>query len=204
MQQLKVFRTGERIIDRVDFEELALKSVDPELGPTILHPDFSGKKGKEKEKETPQLSIPLFFPPNVYSTQTSLDHLRQLLSTRGPRHRRGVYVWIALMPLTAPFMLIPVIPNLPFFFCVWRSWSHYRAYRASQYLSTLVENKVISPEPNDNLNAVYSTTPDTQLLLSRESVPALVSSFDLSKSATKDIYRAIEQANTRFEKAKTL
>ncbi|KAK1222343.1 hypothetical protein PQX77_014821 [Marasmius sp. AFHP31] len=202
-QQLKVFRAGERIVDRVDFEELSLKSVDPELGPTILHPDFSGKKGKEKERKAPQLTIPLLFPSSVYTTQTSLDHLRQLLSTRSPRHRRGIYLWIALMPFTAPFMLIPVIPNLPFFFCVWRSWSHYRAYRASQYLSTLVENKAIVPEPCDTLDAVYTTTPDPELLLAREAVPAVVSSFDLSKSATKDIYRAIEQANTRFEKAKT-
>ncbi|KAL0067519.1 hypothetical protein AAF712_005510 [Marasmius tenuissimus] len=201
--KLKVFRAGERIVDRVDFEELSLKSVDPELGPTILHPDFSGKKGKEKEKNAPQLSIPLLFPASVYTAQTSLDHLRQLLSTRGPRHRRGIYLWIGLIPFTAPFMLIPVIPNLPFFFCVWRSWSHYRAYRASQYLSTLVENKAIVPEPSDTLDAVYTTTPDTELLLAREVVPTVVSSFDLSKSATKDIYRAIEQANTRFEKAKT-
>ncbi len=41
LTQLKLFQYGERLIDRIDFEELALKSVDPSLGPTISHPDIS-------------------------------------------------------------------------------------------------------------------------------------------------------------------
>lgn len=26
-----------------------------------------------------------------------------------------------------------VIPNLPFFFCIWRSWSHYKGKFASKH-----------------------------------------------------------------------
>lgn len=46
--QLKVFQYGERVVDRIDFEELALKGVDPSIGPTVLHPDFSGKVGRKE------------------------------------------------------------------------------------------------------------------------------------------------------------
>ena len=44
--QIKVFRTGERLVDAIDFEELSLKAVDPSLGPKILR-----WRGKEKDSE---------------------------------------------------------------------------------------------------------------------------------------------------------
>jgi len=33
-------------------------------------------------------------------------HLRTLLTSREPRHRRGFWMWMAIAPLTAPFMLV--------------------------------------------------------------------------------------------------
>ncbi|KAI0366672.1 hypothetical protein BV20DRAFT_971607, partial [Pilatotrama ljubarskyi] len=47
----KAFLYGERLVDRLDFEELALKSLDPSLGPrlsNIVHPS-----GKEKTAPVP-------------------------------------------------------------------------------------------------------------------------------------------------------
>ena len=40
--QTKVYNYGERLIDRLDFEELALKSLDPSLGPKITSPRTAG------------------------------------------------------------------------------------------------------------------------------------------------------------------
>ena len=76
-----------------------------------------------------------------------------------------------------------IIPNLPFFFCVWRSWSNYKgtfdvcysffpkrykfilltytyafsflAYKSSQYLQSLLDHNVIVPEANEALDKVY-------------------------------------------------
>jgi hypothetical protein len=53
-----VFRGGEAIVDRIDFEELALKGIDPSLGPTILRPDFSRKE--EKDSKNYKVSKDLF------------------------------------------------------------------------------------------------------------------------------------------------
>lgn len=36
MWQRKTFLYGERLVDRMDFEELALKSVDTSLGPKLM------------------------------------------------------------------------------------------------------------------------------------------------------------------------
>jgi hypothetical protein len=46
--QFKVFTYGERLVDRLDFEELALKGVDPSMGPKITHP----RSPSEAQKKT--------------------------------------------------------------------------------------------------------------------------------------------------------
>ncbi|EDR13552.1 uncharacterized protein LACBIDRAFT_308599 [Laccaria bicolor S238N-H82] len=166
--KLKTYQMGERLVDRMDFEELALKSIDPSLGPSIKHPGGGHAlegKGKEKGKESvassasekgeDSLVIPLLYPPSQTSSSAALAHLRQYVEHRMPKHRRGFYTWMILTPFTAPFMIIPIIPNLPFFFCVWRSWSHYRAYKSSQYLQNLLENSVIVPEGSEVLDGIY-------------------------------------------------
>ena len=60
MFQLKTYQMGERLVDRMDFEELALKSIDPSLGPSIKHPGGGhalGGKGKGKGKESVASSV---------------------------------------------------------------------------------------------------------------------------------------------------
>ncbi|TFK73650.1 hypothetical protein BDN72DRAFT_869039 [Pluteus cervinus] len=150
--QLWVYRNGEKLVDRIDFEELALKGIDPSLGPSILHPDISGKDSTSSKVP---VSIPLVFPPSISSGSATLDNLRSLVEQRTPKHRKGFITWAIIAPFTAPFMIIPIIPNLPFFFCVWRSWSHYRAYRASQYLQSLIDNGSIVPEESHSLDTIY-------------------------------------------------
>lgn len=46
-----MFQTGERLVDRFDYEELALKGVDPSMGPTIVHPDITGKGVRESDEK---------------------------------------------------------------------------------------------------------------------------------------------------------
>jgi Mitochondrial K+-H+ exchange-related len=39
--QLRTFRYGEWLVDRIDFQEFALKSVDPSLGPSVINNEKS-------------------------------------------------------------------------------------------------------------------------------------------------------------------
>jgi Mitochondrial K+-H+ exchange-related len=136
-------------------------------------------------------------------------------------------------------LILAIIPNLPFFFCVWRSWSHYRgifsrdhlglllsyrisviAYKASQYLQSLLDHDLIIPEANESLDEVYKLHPPSsnpnsvsessessgssapqephRLLLAPEAVPAILSLFEFeSTTASADLHRAIEQARSR-------
>ncbi|KAH7914286.1 mitochondrial K+-H+ exchange-related-domain-containing protein [Hygrophoropsis aurantiaca] len=194
--QLRTYEYGERLVDRIDFEELVLKAIDPSLGPTVVSSAATDMKHDkihiiENQRET----IPLIYPPSIYNafptalsdaSHPCLEHLRTLLKTREPRHRKGFWTWLTIAPLTAPFMIIPVVPNLPFFFCAWRAWSHYRdrvnvfglspyypymelmivvqiAYRSSQYLTSLLDHELVVPTPSEELDELYKSSASTLL-----------------------------------------
>ena len=153
-------------------------------------------------------------------------------------------MWLAASPFTAPFMLIrmfgfrtykfrqltsaeAIIPNLPFFFCAWRSWHHYRgkfhfhrrcplltsffrqAYKASSYLEGLILRGAIEPQPSVRLDRIYEQYgPDApgdekkanSPLLRREAVPKIVSLFELPSTAEADLYRALDQTANRLKR----
>jgi hypothetical protein len=46
-----LYQAGERLVDRLDFEELALKSIDPSFGPSIRNPKRGRLKHLEKENK---------------------------------------------------------------------------------------------------------------------------------------------------------
>ncbi|KAK2465405.1 hypothetical protein APHAL10511_002759 [Amanita phalloides] len=226
-----IYDMGEKIADQLDFEELALRSIDSSKGPKIPNaeasvplssPPSSSSSSLTTGKESSEvLKIPLFYPPSICTRSETLGDLRALVSHRIPKHRKGFYFWVLVAPLTTPLVLIPVIPNIPFFFCVWRSWSHYRAYKASQYLETLLEHDMIVPEESQLLNMVYdqygsrskksesenskdedgklkSTIADRDaLLLTPGAVPNIARVCSLQTSAETDLHRAMEQARQR-------
>jgi hypothetical protein len=48
---LRTYQYGERLADRIDFEELALKSVDPSLGPSLSHSQIGSHNEMLGEKD---------------------------------------------------------------------------------------------------------------------------------------------------------
>lgn len=121
--------------------------------------------------------IPLLYPPSRdfgHDSMSPLFHIRSLLSKRSPHHKKWFYIWLAIAPLTTPFALlresrtsfqvgvtifsspvcfwsrsVAVIPNLPFFYAVWRTWSHYRG-------SFYVTNNYTFLNPKTNLDSMES------------------------------------------------
>lgn len=155
--RLRVFEFGERFLDRLDFEESALKRIDvKQAPPTNVPKDLTGVEREEAEAAWAKLEVPLLYPPSVSSAPSALSDLRALLQKRIPQHNKGFWTYLIIAPLTAPFMIVPVIPNLPFFFCAWRAWSHYQALRGARHVNALLENGKIVATPDTTLDAVYA------------------------------------------------
>lgn len=48
------------------------------------------------------------------------------------------------------------IPNLPFFYLVYRAWSHWRALHGGKHLQFLVNNNLLTLTPSPVVDAVYA------------------------------------------------
>jgi len=53
-------------------------------------------------------------------------------------------------------MLVPVIPNLPFFYVLYRAWSHWKAFSGSKHLEFLLKHNLPTPAPSGTLDQVYT------------------------------------------------
>lgn len=49
------------------------------------------------------------------------------------------------------------IPNLPFFYLVFRAWSHWRALSGSKHIEFLLDNRLVKPKPSLILDELYAS-----------------------------------------------
>ncbi|WVR09445.1 hypothetical protein IAU60_006512 [Kwoniella sp. DSM 27419] len=142
------YAKGEKLMDRIEYEEWALKAVKENAGVKI---------SKEGKIEGDKIEIPLLRPEIKGTTLPPLlPKLHRMLLHRIPYHRKMMYRSLIFTPATAPFAIIPVIPNFPFFYVLWRAWSHYKAWRGALYLETLLKNGLIVEKEDRTLSEVYA------------------------------------------------
>lgn len=157
----RTFAAGEKLMDRIEYEEWALKAIDPVFGPSLKHATPEQNQ-QQQQHQTPSQStsrqtVSLLYPPTLITSASLLTSLSSLTARRTPHHRSRLVWCIIGMPLTIPFALIPIVPNLPFFYLVWRAYSHWKAYRASLYLSSLLELRKLVPTTSSILDEVFAS-----------------------------------------------
>lgn len=148
-------RYGNRALRTIPYEEWGLKSV----------PTLSARRREEeilgKEKHH------LIFPESMIPIAKAPEVLHTLATERAGLHRSRMMWCFVGMPITAPLGLLPVIPNLPFFYLAYRAWSHYRALAGGKHLQWLLSRNFFTLSPSDTLDAFYpghlpSSSPTTK------------------------------------------
>ncbi|KAI2635982.1 mitochondrial K+-H+ exchange-related-domain-containing protein [Xylaria nigripes] len=135
---------GNRALRRIPYEEWSLKSV-PTLSTRRREEEIMGK---EKHH--------IIFPESIISASRASQVLQTLATERESLHRsRMIWCFIG-MPISAPLGLVPLVPNLPFFYLAFRAWSHYRALSGGKHLQWLLSNKFFTLSPSKELNTIYS------------------------------------------------
>ncbi|RDA96216.1 hypothetical protein CP533_1707 [Ophiocordyceps camponoti-saundersi (nom. inval.)] len=161
--QRRVVDYGNQALRRIPFEEWGLRSVPP----------LSVRRSRE-EGEAGRRGVELVFPGGAFAPDEARSTVLRLATERLGLHRQR-FIWcFAAMPLTLPFALVPMhdakltfshysIPNLPFFYLVYRAWSHWRALAGGRHVQWLVENKLLHSVPSAKLSQLYaSSRPSTR------------------------------------------
>ncbi|GAA5937978.1 Mrx19p [Sporobolomyces koalae] len=192
---------GEKMMDKIEFEEWALKAIDTNLAPK----PFESTAASASKMHEP---VELIFPPSLLDSTKLIEQLQSQLRHREPHHRRAMYKCLALSPATIPFGLLPIVPNFPLFYVMWRAWSHWRAHKASSYLLSLLAapDSNISLSPSSKLDAIYSNVENSttdSVLLTPEMANELSSQFGFSIEEQKELARAVGQAKERLQQVIT-
>lgn len=132
---------GNRAFSRIAFEEWGLKTL-PAAHAAAL----------ESIKTTP-----VVYPGRFLAEGEVLTTLRRLAQERQGLHKQRLWWSIVGMPLSAPFALIPIVPNIPFFYLAFRAWSHYKALYGAKYLAVLLEKKLVAPEASAELDGLVAS-----------------------------------------------
>ncbi|CDS02253.1 uncharacterized protein SPSC_02635 [Sporisorium scitamineum] len=155
----RTYVLGERLMDRIEYQEWALKGIDPAMGPHLIRRKPKDADTNESTSGIPKLDhVPLLYPSSLLEPQRLLKSLKNLTDHRTPHHYRRFWYCVVGMPITVPFALVPVVPNLPFFYLVYRAWSHWKAYKSSQYLSTLIAQDLVRPTESKELDSIFAQT----------------------------------------------
>ncbi|KAK0701672.1 mitochondrial K+-H+ exchange-related-domain-containing protein [Lasiosphaeria miniovina] len=169
--QKSVVNYGNYAFRRIPYEEWGLKSVPP----LSQRRRVVERNGSEK--------IEVVYPKSLLAMDKVPGILETLATERQSLHKRRLIWCLVGMPITAPIALIPVIPNLPFFYLVYRAWSHWRALAGGKHVQFLVQQSLLSLTPSPVVDEVYAAQklplpstpqPTTDAIVSR------VESFDPS------------------------
>lgn len=154
--QKTVVGYGNEALKRIPYEEWALKSVPP----------LSTKRKDDELRGDDKVEV--VYPRKLVSADKVTEVLHALSTEREALHRRRLIWCFVGMPISAPFALVPIIPNIPFFYLVYRAWSHWRALAGGKHIQFLLQNKLLIHTPSPKLDEVYSeqepplpSTPET-------------------------------------------
>ncbi|PSS18158.1 Protein of unknown function DUF2343 protein [Actinidia chinensis var. chinensis] len=121
----KLYGLGLRLLARIKPSEIFLKSISKEVG-----------------------EVEITFPTSL-NARLARRRLRHIALRGTVIHKRYFYGSVSLLPLTAAFAVLP-LPNIPFFWMLFRTYSHWRALKGSERLLQLVSDSL---ETQDSSNA---------------------------------------------------
>ncbi|KAI4106726.1 MAG: hypothetical protein LQ339_002917 [Xanthoria mediterranea] len=142
--QRKVTHYGNKLFETIPHEEWGLKSIPP-LSKRRKDEELKGKK-----------EVEVIFPASVIAEDKVKLALREFAGDeRQALHTKWMWATIISMPLSAPAALIPVLPNIPFFYMVFRAWSHWRARSGSRHIDFLLDNRLLKFTTSSKLQLAY-------------------------------------------------
>ncbi|KAI9501924.1 mitochondrial K+-H+ exchange-related-domain-containing protein, partial [Coemansia spiralis] len=116
----KIYTYGETLMDRISFKEYFLKEIPTKSEGTMVN----------------KVDI---IVPDILSEAEVLNDLRSLAVTQEPYHKRWMLYCCYLLPVSSLFTLVPLIPNFPFFYNLFRVYSHYKARHGALHLQHLLD-----------------------------------------------------------------
>ncbi|XP_028088382.1 uncharacterized protein LOC114288954 [Camellia sinensis] len=179
----KLYGLGLRLLARVNPSEILLKSISKEV-----------------------TKVEVTFPSSL-NARFVRRRLRHIAIRGNAIHKKYFYGSVSLLPLTSAFTILP-LPNIPFFWILFRTYSHWRALQGSERLLQLVSDSsekqnspVATPnrskiEHDDSENGVHNLLGPSWVLRPSQELEKLIQRGDaqdgLSKCIISDVCKTFD------------
>ncbi|XP_010479954.1 PREDICTED: uncharacterized protein LOC104758728 [Camelina sativa] len=124
----KIHGFGLKLLARVKPTEIFLKSISKEV-----------------------TSVQITYPPSL-DPRLVRRRLRHIAMSGTILHKKYLVGSVTLLPVTSAFMVLP-LPNIPFFWVLFRTYSHWRALQGSEKLLKLISNQSNPQKPDSSDDA---------------------------------------------------
>ncbi|CAK7198709.1 hypothetical protein SEUCBS139899_001373 [Sporothrix eucalyptigena] len=167
----RIVSSGNAGLRRIAFEEWGLKSVPPlstrrraeeaaaAAASSGIEESKDSKESKYPADMEPSKPVEVLYPASAIAPDAVAGVLTRLATEREALHRQRLIWCFVGMPITAPFGLVPVIPNIPFFYLAYRAWSHWKALSGGKHVQYLLAK--------DN-GLVYTASPVLDAIYAKE------------------------------------
>ncbi|KAI5968501.1 hypothetical protein KGF57_000195 [Candida theae] len=220
---VKIVEWIRKLLATIPYEENCLRSFPSkqamirEINEESLHlfkPVEKDTKGLIHQSDVKQLDIPdsqlkpiplyhaKYQPPSTILTE--LVHFR---TDNYQKHKNGAILCAIGIPLTLPFALVPVLPNVPGFYLAYRLYCHVKALMGIKNLDYLLDKNashIRFAELDDGVfgKGEQGKEQQEQLLITPEIIDTLVNK--LSLPIKDDLVKAMNQTEKRLKKSKPL
>lgn len=96
--------------------------------------------------------------PSILDGTMLEKELEDVLKKRVPYHKKYMYYSAYWVPISCTFVIVPLVPNIPLAYNLFRLYSHYKAYKGAQHLETLASYGNLKYAPNEAIDDVLATT----------------------------------------------
>lgn len=210
-------------MEKIPYDEYSLKSI-PSKGRVLKRIEDNNQSSHVSIKHLEKIQhnvdsihpVEVLYPARVLSQQQSLEIMRRLAVVGEKQHWKYFLTSLGLSPLTLPLSFLPVLPNLPGIYLLYRAWSNYKAFEGAKHLKYLIEQNQLEFKDYTSLNNCYSNAEDASevksgvdiqfgstnhevLILNQESVQQVEASLEATHELSKELIRALGQIQKRID-----
>lgn len=209
---VKIVEWVRKLLSTIPYEENCLRSFPNkqamirEINEESLHllkPAEKDTQGFIHQSDVKQLEIPnsQLKPIPLYHAKSQspsaiLQELVQFRTNNYQKHKKGAILCAVGIPLTLPFALVPVVPNVPGFYLAYRLYCHVKALMGIHNLDYLLKETHLRFTALPQIDEAYKDTKE-KLLISEEVITTLVD--ELSLPIKDDLTKAMIQTRRRLE-----
>lgn len=108
----------------------------------------------------------MVYHPSILDGSQLESELKSLLKEKIPYHKK--YMWYSAywVPLSCTFVVVPLIPNIPLAYNLFRLYSHYKAWKGAEHLESLSSYGSLEYAKDIHLDTIFNK----KSLLSAEDV----------------------------------